>query len=404
MQALTSVHGVQLDVLTRVVHEHWSMWLAEAPAHAPLVHSLLGATADTNTGTAVEVVPEMSSDRVLRPTVRQLQHVFVAAQNESDHVRCQAQLAAIADQHERQECQTRHLSQSGMGAMAFAACLPSVDEAFTMSSPLLRESYRRHLGIERPTTPDSLCPVCPSTNTPQHARRCAKTGLLTARHNIICRCTQNGLRQLGLTGLRAEDYAPFAVGPKPRLHIDITIPGGQGLTLVHGPAAATSAAKSIMLDISITDPTADRLLPRAHLEQGYAAELRARDKHVTYNAEVYPAERYTLVPMAIETFGTTCKEMQKFLDSLASYKCQQTAGTWRKSAVLDWWRRRLSVAVQSAISFAVDASLSRSRPRGDTGAYTRVHLLRQVAEPVTGVGTRTDSKTDAGSGALPHCT
>ena len=83
---------------------------------------------------------------------------------------------------------------------------------------------------------------------------------------------------MGLTGVQSEDHAQFALGPEPCKHIDITIPGGQGLTLTHGPDAAAHAAKNIMIDVSIIDPTADRPLPRASIEQeqGYAAELRAR--------------------------------------------------------------------------------------------------------------------------------
>ena len=136
-----------------------------------------------------------------------------------------------------------------------------------------------------------------------------------------------------------------------------------------------------MLDVSIIDPTCDRLLPRTSTEPGYAAELRAREKHVAYHEGVFPADSYVLVPLAIEAFGTACHELHQFIDSIASYKAERSVGTWRKSSIVDWWRKRLSIAVQSAISFAVDTSLARSRPRGDVGAYMRVHLLRTVAEP-----------------------
>lgn len=141
-----------------------------------------------------DVVLDIPANQVLRPAVRHVQHALTAAQDDADLAHFRAQLAAIQDPKERQLCQTRHLSQSGIGAMAFAACLPSPDEASTMSDHLLRESCRRQLGIERPTTPGILCPSCSSVNTPQHARRCVRTGLLTARHNLICRCAQSGLR------------------------------------------------------------------------------------------------------------------------------------------------------------------------------------------------------------------
>ena len=367
------------------------------------MNSLLGATSEADEHNP-DTVLEMTADQVLKPPMRQVQHALSTAQNDVAHTRFEALLAAIPDVHERRECQTRHLSQSGIGAMHFALCLPSTDEALTMQDHLLRESCRRCLGIERVTTPGSLCPACPKENTPQHARRCARTGLLTARHNLVCRTVASGLRQMGLTGVRSEDYAPFVVGPRTGLHIDLTIPGGQGLTLSRGADAATVAAKNIMIDVSMVDPTADRLLPRAHCEQGYAAELRSREKHVHYNPTVFAAAQYTLVPIALETFGSMCKEGHKFWDSVATYKVHQSGGTWHKSAVLEWWRKRLSIAVQSAVSFAVDASLSRSRPQGDAGAYTRLHLLRPVAQASCATSTPAQAGTDTRVGAMPPCT
>ena len=129
-----------------------------------------------------------------------------------------------------------------------------------------------------------------------------------------------------------------------------------------------------MLDIKVTDPTCSSLLARACRQRAYAAEQCAVKNHKHYDRH-YDHSRYTLITLAVEVFGATCAELHSFIDALASYRTARSGGTWRKSSIVDWWRRRLSVAVQSATSTAVDLNLRRSRPHTTYSSYSDVWLL-----------------------------
>jgi hypothetical protein len=384
MVALTSQHGVKRDTLALALHEDWVAWHDDEAGDVRLMRALLGATSDAHDAEAASVALDIPAQDVFLPLIPYVQHCLGAAQHKADLERYTVLLDQIADDTERTVSKARHLSQCSPGAMAFAACPPSLDDDFTMQHYLLREACRRALGLVRPVTPGCKCPSCPTVdNTEEHARRCARTGLLSIRHHMVCRSVAAGLRQMGFTGVQSEDYSPFAAGPDPDKHVDLCIPGGQGFAFnpTHdaNADAAALAVKGIMLDFSITDPTGIQLRARASGEAGYAAERRAKEKHDTYHPGVFPADRYTLVPLVFELFGRACDETHSFIHAVAKYKEDRAGGTWRKGAIVDWWRRRISIALQSAVSAAVDTALSRSRPRGDFAAFARVHILRPIA-------------------------
>lgn len=249
-----------------------------------------------------------------------------------------------------------------------------------MQPHLFREACRSALGIERPHAPDSRCHSCSSVNTAVHARRCVLTGQLTVRHHLLCRNIVSGLQRMGLTGVRAEDSVPFVAGDDPKKRIDITVPGGQGFGVARGARTdmAAAANKAIIIDVSLIDPTCAATLSHACVTPSYAAEQRAREKHAHYTPH-FPQDRYTLVPFAYEIYGSAGKEVHSFINSIASFKAERSAGTWRKGSIVDWWRRRLSIALQSAVAQALDTNLCRSRSSTDASLYTRIHLLRRVA-------------------------
>lgn len=83
----------------------------------------------------------------------------------------------------------------------------------------------------------------------------------------------------------------------------------------------------------------------------------------------------------MEVYGAACKELHDFIGAVAAYKAERSAGTWRKSSVIDWWRKRVSVALQAATSAAVDTSLRKAKPAHGYDLYTSVHLLVTPAPP-----------------------
>ena len=200
---------------------------------------------------------------------------------------------------------------------------------------------------------------------------------------MVRNCVAAGLRHMVLLGVRTEQTAPFIASEQPGYRMDITIDGGQGfvpLPPING--RAVSAAKGVLLDVKLTDPTCQTHIARASNERGYAAEACAREKHRHYQPH-FPADTYVLIAFVVETYGTACSEVHKFIDALASYRAEHSAGTWRKSSAVDWWRRRLSVAVQSAVSSTVDTSMRRSHSGEAYTSYIHTSLLATPATTTT---------------------
>ena len=83
-----------------------------------------------------------------------------------------------------------------------------------------------------------------------------------------------------------------------------------------------------------------------------------------------------LVPLAFEVFGAAGKEVHDFISALATHKVGHGNGTWTRSRAIEWWRKRISFAVQASTSIAVDACLRRARPSTGYSLYTQVSLLR----------------------------
>jgi len=364
MVTLTTERGLAIDDLGLQIDDAWMNWLDDVHHTEPLLDKLTTVMGEHDT-------PPRHVQRCLSGDLASV-----------DLERFRAMLRSVPDstQQELDVLMARHLSLSGIGATAFAACLPSLDAAFTMQPHLYREACRGALGIERPHTPDSRCYSCSSVNTAAHCRRCTLTGQLTVRHHQLCRSIVSGLQLMGLTGVRAEDSVPFVAGDDPKKRIDITIPGGQGFAVTRGPHTdmAAAAAESVIIDVSLVESTGAATLSHARTEPTYAAEQRARDKHAHYDTH-FAHSRYTLVPFAFEIYGSACKEVHTFINNIASFKAEKSCGTWRKGSIVDWWRRRLSIALQSAVAQALDTNMGRSRPNTGAALYTQVRLLRRVA-------------------------
>lgn len=215
-------------------------------------------------------------------------------------------------------------------------------------------------------------------------------GLAHAAAPPLSRRLLSGLRMMGLLGVQPEQAAPFAASDAPGCQMDIVVEGGQGLVSVSTGNAAADASKAALIDVTVTDPTGSSALAAACKTRCHAAEAGAKKKHKHYDKHVDTA-RYVLVPAAFEVFGAACTELHSFIDAVASWKTEHGSGTWRKSSILDWWRRRLSFALQAGTSIVVDEAMRRSRPNTGYRFYTTVALLH--VPPPTAVQTTSAAAT-----------
>ena len=129
--------------------------------------------------------------------------------------------------------------------------------------------------------------------------------------------------------------------------------------------------KIVLLDVTVVDPTAKATLAAACKTRGHVAELSAKKKHQHYDRYI-DADRYVLVPAAVEVFGAACTELHSFIDSVASWSVASGTGTQRRGSVIERWRRRISFALQAGTSIVVDAAMRRSRPSTGYNLYTTV--------------------------------
>jgi hypothetical protein len=259
------------------------------------------------------------------------------------------------------------------------------------------------LGIEREQLPGALCSKCQAINTAVHARRCVNTGLPTLRHHLLSKRIASGLRSMCLLGVQMEQCAPFAASDEPERRMDITVEGGQGLSTAATDRAADDSHKTALLDITVTDPTISTALAGACKTRCHAAETAALKKHRHYERHI-DNTRYTLVPAAMEVFGGACTEWHSFIDAVACWRVGGSSGTWAKSSIIDWWRRRVSFALQAGTSTIVDIALRRSRPSTGYALHTTVALLRVPTMAATPTATAAAAAATAATDAAVHRT
>ena len=372
---LTDHYQMGHDVLASKLHDHWLKWLVDVNNSTPLIHGLLGVSEDSLTPTKVS--PVISTSRLTLPHVQHVQLSLSTTLERIDQARFVTKLTHIHDDYERKNTLARYHSQSGPGAMAFLSGLPSHEQGFTMPHHHFREACRRDLDIHRPQTPEALCYKCSELATAEHARRCACTGFPTLRHHLVRDNIADGLRMMGLLGVHTEQSAPFAACDEPDLRMDITIEGGQGLHAKHINNVTDDMDRGVLLDVKLTDPTCLTSVTGASKQHAHAADAIAKRNHKHYDKYI-DADKYVLVPLAFEVFGGACKEVHNFISTVAQYKVGHGDSTWTRSRVIDWWRKRISFAVQSSTSIAVDACLRRARPNTGYNLYTHMSLLRPL--------------------------
>ena len=276
----------------------------------------------------------------------------------------------------------------GKGAGAWLSAPPSGTPALAFAAPDYREAVRRMLGEERPP-PGGVCAKCPGVRqTGAHARGCPRTGEYTFRHHSMRNLFHaEAVSTAGLAGVTKESREPFVAAGRADLSMDVQIPGGQ----LAWPDAE-GAAKDILLDITLPDPTAAVNRAAASCKGGAVAEASVIVKNTHYLDYISPA-KHTLVTVAVELFGAAAKVTHSFIRALALRQAEERGGAYPLSLCMSHWRQRISVCLQRAVSASVARNYARTvadtRHQGEVmcpgiDAYMRVHLLRDVPLQPTG--------------------
>jgi hypothetical protein len=278
----------------------------------------------------------------------------------------------------------RWRSQASKGAMAFLGALPSSGRS--MSGPLMRETYRRALGIERGAC-GGLCPGCKRPLTGLHARRCSNTGCATLRHHILRdSVAAMATTAAGISGVKKETRAPFVSGAGPTRRMDVVVPEG-ALALpptAHEPTGG-GKRREACIDVTIVDGTRDDNCRRAAEDIRPILVDASLAKYKTYSP-LLDSSRSTLYPAPCDQFGAASSEVHDLLGALSQRQAQNSAdGTTRRAALtraqcMSRCRQALSMALQRGISLSVFYVWGGALPAAtghppDLGAYRRVTLL-----------------------------
>jgi hypothetical protein len=299
-------------------------------------------------------------------------HLDVQAAQQCQRDLCEA--AGPAGTLARARALARYRSQAGRGGMAWAGALPMI-ASNAMTGAVFRETGRRALGIERAPC-GGLCPAptCSKELDGVHARRCSLLGGHAVRHNKVRDAMVAQLRSsVGLAGVKVEQRHPFVGGADPSRRMDIVIAGGV-LRLpptVHEPHGG--GARDACIDVTIVDGTRDVHCEAAAMDIGTVLTKASLDKYKTYG-RLLDGRRSTLYPAAFDQFGSMCTEVHSLLHTFAKHEGTAPSVPPRRGAYaqrLSYWRQRLSVTLQRAISQSVFEAWGGARP-GTTGAPANV--------------------------------
>ena len=100
-----------------------------------------------------------------------------------------------------------------------------------------------------------------------------------------------------------------------------------------------SLGKCLIWDVTVVDSVAKSYLDSTSISAGAAAEIAALRKTEKY---CHLAERYTFVPIAVETLGPLCQEGSAFLSQLGRLISSATGDSREQSFLM----QRISIAIQ----------------------------------------------------------
>ncbi|CAB1112857.1 unnamed protein product [Ectocarpus sp. CCAP 1310/34] len=197
----------------------------------------------------------------------------------------------------------------------------SADER--MLPDLYRESIGRVLGSHdrADCNTGKLCGAgallpCKDRLSRAHSLVCTKTGASTFLHNRMVRVVLKTLRECHMP-IAVEDSSPFTTGTgrgKGLYKMDLVIPPG----LHAGEKEEDLCTKSILIDVTIVNPSAGRSIDKSILKPGSALEDRAASKANHYAGTFNPS-RSTLLTAAFSTNGGLGKGTNRLIVAIANH-------------------------------------------------------------------------------------
>jgi hypothetical protein len=197
----------------------------------------------------------------------------------------------------------------------------SMDER--MLPDLYRESIGRVLGSHDRTDYDTgrLCSAgalspCMERLSRPHSLVCAKTGASTFLHNRMVRVLLKTLRECHMP-IAVEDSSPFTTGTgrgRGLYKMDLVIPPG----LHAGDKEEELCTKSILIDVTVVNPSARRSIDKSLQTPGSALEDRAASKAKHYAGTFNPS-RSTLLTASFSTYGGLGKGTNRLIVAIANH-------------------------------------------------------------------------------------
>ena len=206
-----------------------------------------------------------------------------------------------------------------------------------------------------------------------------RTGEFTYRHTTVCAAFLAAMTtDVGLFGIRRESSEPFVRAGRWELRMDMVLPRGQ----LAWPDS-DGAAKDILMDVTLPDPTNVTNRAAASRRGGAIADIAEVDKINKYSDLLEPASQ-TLVTLSTDLFGAASQATHSFVRALAKHQWAKSEGRYPFSQCTARLRQRLSVTLQRAVSVSVARNLAETaRTEGgqppSIDAYMRVHLLHDLA-------------------------
>jgi hypothetical protein len=229
---------------------------------------------------------------------------------------------------------------------AFLTVLPLQQHSFDLSA----DEYRDALAVRYMKEPHKMkenCDGCQEKNSRDHALRCKKGGLITRRHNEVCRAAGEiiGLLHRGVEYEPVIREADVQTGEK-ALVADIKIRG------------LWRRQRDALLDIRVTDTDAPSYLKRPVCK---ILEAEETQKNTKYHKAA--EERKTdFAPIVISTDGAWAAQSKEVFKRVASGLAQKWEKTYGE--VISWVRVRMQFAVIRATSMCIRGARTRVRCLG----------------------------------------
>jgi hypothetical protein len=255
--------------------------------------------------------------------------------------------------------QERLYSVSGLGAGAWLTARPtSPDDRLTLSTADWQFAARFRLGLPIEALEvlgECVCGQPVSVLDAQHAVRCSQAGELLSVHEAVVHAVGSILRESGVTTGVHTDHATL------RGYFTEAPPGTQRHRLPDLTYFRSAGHTEHALDVTVRVPQGSTT--------GLAAARAEQEKYTEYGPWMTLRGSGHFTPLAVEVFGCLGQQFERFFRDMA---CATLAAQGRDTeacppdVLVQFYRQRVGVSLQRAISHSLRAVVLRAGGRGDS--------------------------------------